>query len=234
MKIAIVDDEQQVRETLKSYLQKFEQENGYNFKIIPFCSGNELLENYSNNFDIIFFDIDMPGLNGIDTAKKIRETDNNVIILFVTNIAQYAINGYEVAAVDYMLKPISYMDFSMKVARALRRINEYKKEQVLLNVADGARAVQIDKIVYIEILSHYLEVHCVEESIKVRGSMHSIEESLLKNNFYRIHKSYLVNLAYVKAVKSSMLIVGDASLPLGRKYKQNFMQEYMQYIKNSG
>ena len=109
MRIAIVDDEQAMREQLDNYIGQFAAEKHLVLDACPLPSGDALLKSRDRDFDIIVFDIDMPGTNGLDTARKIRETDENVVILFVTNIAQYAINGYEVDAVDYMLAMCSTM-----------------------------------------------------------------------------------------------------------------------------
>ena len=109
MRIAIVDDEQAMREQLTKYIGQYAGEKRLALDTCLFPSGDVLLKSQDRDFDIIVFDIDMPGTNGLDTARKIRETDENVVILFVTNIAQYAINGYEVDAVDYMLAMCSTM-----------------------------------------------------------------------------------------------------------------------------
>ena len=103
MRIAIVDDEKLERERLQQYVQQFSEESGVEMETVTFASGDTFLEAYQKVYDIIIFDIDMPGTNGIDTARKLRQTDTDVTIIFVTNIAQYAINGYEVDAVDLSL-----------------------------------------------------------------------------------------------------------------------------------
>ena len=93
MKVAIVDDELEMRQIMTDYVKRFGEEAGIELEAVSFESGGQFLECYKMVYDIIIFDIDMPGINGIDTARKLRETDTNVTIIFVTNIAQYAING---------------------------------------------------------------------------------------------------------------------------------------------
>ncbi len=121
MRVALVDDEQAMREQLLAFVEQFAQEKKMAISAVPLSSADALLQDADQNFDIIIFDIDMPGTNGLDAARKIREQDDAVVILFITHIAQYAINGYEVDAVDYMIKPIGYYDFAMKFHKAVRR-----------------------------------------------------------------------------------------------------------------
>ena len=121
--VAIVEDEQIHQDTLKNYLQRYESENGVSFHIDVFANPILLLENYKPVYDLIFMDIQMPDINGMDTARRLRAMDQNVLLIFVTSLAQYAIEGYEVAAVDYILKPVQYFSFAMRLTRAIWRIN---------------------------------------------------------------------------------------------------------------
>lgn len=159
MNVAIVDDELEMRQTLVEYIGKFGEESGIELGTVTFESGEQFLKDYRKIFDIIIFDIDMPGINGIDTARKLRETDSNVTIIFVTNIAQYAINGYEVDAVDYILKPISYYDFSMKFHRTVAKAAQKKENIIKIETAEGTRRLRLPALVYVEVLSHYLYFH---------------------------------------------------------------------------
>ena len=140
MKVAIVDDELEMRQIMTDYVKRFGEEAGIELETVPFESGGQFLKDYKMIYDIIIFDIDMPGINGIDTARKLRETDTNVTIIFVTNIAQYAINGYEVDAVDYILKPVSYYDFSMKFHRTVAKAAQRKEHIIKVETAEGTRS----------------------------------------------------------------------------------------------
>ena len=113
-KVAIVEDSIKDFTLLKSYLEQYEKENNIEFNIQCFENGIRFLDKFSANYDIIFMDIDMPYMNGLEVSKKIREIDKTVVLIFVTNLSQYAVNGYEVEALDYIVKPISYFNFSIK------------------------------------------------------------------------------------------------------------------------
>ncbi|MCB5386990.1 LytTR family DNA-binding domain-containing protein [Blautia glucerasea] len=231
MKVAIVDDELEMRQIMTDYVKRFGEEAGIDLETVTFESGEQFLKDYKMIYDIIIFDIDMPGINGIDTARKLRETDTNVTIIFVTNIAQYAINGYEVDAVDYILKPVSYYDFSMKFHRTVAKAAQRKEHIIKVETAEGTRKLRLPALIYVEILSHYLYFHTTKRDYKVRGNIGDVEKELEKYNFVRIHRSYIVNLKYVNKVLSTEVTVGSAILPVSRNYKEKLKEEYLKYIR---
>ena len=185
MRIAVVDDEQTMREQLAEYIRRFSGETDHSFEISLFSSADALLQDYRPEYDIIIFDIDMPGTNGLDAARKIRETDGRVTILFVTNMVQYAINGYEVDAVDYVIKPIGYYDFSMKLQKALRRRNRQQDEQLVIDSTEGLLRLPVADILYVEVMGHYLVYHTQERAVRARGSLKDSETLLLRHHFCR-------------------------------------------------
>ena len=167
MRIAIVDDEQEEREVLQGYLRHCAQEYGGDFDVDTFSSADELLNKYSMIYDVLIFGIDMPGTNGIEAARQIRCMDRNTVLLFVTNIAQYAINGYEVDAVDYIIKPIGYYDFALKYQRAISKAVQKKQTYLILETVEGTRRVDVFQIVYVETLGHYLRQHRTNATIRI-------------------------------------------------------------------
>ena len=231
MKVAIVDDELEMRQIMTDYVKRFGEEAGIELEAVSFESGGQFLECYKMVYDIIIFDIDMPGINGIDTARKLRETDNNVTIIFVTNISQYAINGYEVDAVDYILKPVSYYDFSMKFHRTVAKAAQKKEHIIKIDTAEGSRKLRLPALVYVEVLSHYLYFHTTKRDYRSRGNISDVEKELEKYNFVRIHRSYIVNLRYVNKVLSKEVTVGEKVLPVSRNYKDKLKEEYLKYIR---
>ena len=130
--LAIVEDEQLYIDQLTEYIHRYEAEKKQKFKISVFSDGAEIVEDYKGVYDIIFLDIQMKFMNGMDAAEKIRELDPNVVIIFITNMTQYAVRGYEVDALDYIVKPVEYFSFSQKFSRALGRIK--KDEAVYISI----------------------------------------------------------------------------------------------------
>ena len=231
MHIAVVDDEQEMRIQLETYIRRFAEETNNTLAISLFSTADALLKDYRSAFDIIIFDIDMPGTNGMDAARKIRETDSRVTILFVTNMAQYAINGYEVEAVDYVIKPIGYYDFSMKFQKALRRMERNGRRTLLLDTTGGQVAVDVNEILYVEAKGHYLLYKTEKADHFVRGSLSEHEKSLKPYHFERVQKSFLVNLARIENIKTAELIVGGIPIPTGKLYREALMKAYMRYIR---
>lgn len=232
MRVAVVDDEKIERETLNTYLARFSSEAGIQINVDQFSSGDALLADYRLIYDIILFDIDMPGTNGIDTARQVHRQDENVTILFITNIAQYAINAFEVEAVDYILKPIEYFDFALKFRRAVKRAARRGNRELALDTVKGVRSVSVSHIIYVEAFDHYLTYHLRDlESVEVRGSMRDHEALLRPYSFSRIHKSYLVNLACVDTIRTAEVLVQGFVIPIGRRYKKNLMEEYLRFLR---
>ena len=136
-RIAVVDDQPDMRQQLCSMIDQYSRENNCMLEVTAFSDGAQIITNYCKGFDIIFLDIEMPELGGMDAAERIRTVDPDVVLVFVTNMAQYAIRGYEVDALDFVLKPVNYYQFSTKLARALQRVQRRKGGQIALQTAGG-------------------------------------------------------------------------------------------------
>ena len=172
----------------------------------------------------------MPRLNGLDTAKRIRAVDSQVVLVFITNMAQYALNAYEVDAIDYLLKPIDYYEFYIKMKKAMRFVFNEKEKTISINSSEGTVLLSTSDIYFIEVLAHYLIFHTKNGDYKARGVMRETEAQLKPYNFVRFNNCYLANLQYVKSLKMSTLVVNDVSLPIGGRYKDNFLKKFTQYI----
>lgn len=231
MRIAVIDDEKDVRESLSAYIRQFAEESEVKFEVSTFPSGDALLESYQQVWDILMFDIDMPGINGMETAKLIREKDRNVTILFITNVAQYAIEGYGVDAVDYILKPINYYEFSMKFHRAVAKAAHNRERAIMLDTVEGTRRIRINDIIYMEVLGHYIYFHTAAREFKARGNMKEWEERLKHYGFSRVHKSYMVNLSKIDNIQGKEISVSGSSIPVSRNCRDTFMQDYMKFYR---
>ena len=143
-KIAVVEDNDAMREQLCGFIAQYARESGRQLDVTAFADGAEIVDPYRPGFDIIFLDIEMPTLGGMPTAERIRQVDPDVVLVFVTNMAQYAIRGYEVDALDFVLKPVSYYQFSTKLERALQRIQRRRGGQIALQVGGGVQLLNTD------------------------------------------------------------------------------------------
>ena len=149
IQIAIADDDAVFLAKIEKYVRKYQEENNTDIQLTTFSDAKELIEGYHPVYDIVILDIEMPGMNGMEAAEKIRQTDENVVLMFITNMIQYAIRGYSVGALDFVMKPVNYYTFSLKLTRAIGRIQKNGKE-ILLKLQDSVKKVPVDAIYYVE------------------------------------------------------------------------------------
>ncbi len=230
--IAIVEDEKDFSEQLVEYLKQYEEENGVEFKISVFYDGESILKEYAPVYDAIFLDIQMPGIDGMKTAEVIREKDEEVVIMFITSMAQYAIYGYAVGALDFVMKPINYYTFSMKVGRVLKRVKKKAEAQktIVLPLSTGVKRLDTKQIYYVEIQNRMLHYHTDEGEFIVKGTMQSAEQELEAYSFVKCNHWYIVNLMHVKEVKKNIVIVGDFELEISRRNRNVFMKALTDYL----
>jgi two-component system response regulator LytT len=226
--VAIVEDEKAVRDMLAAYFERFGKEMSLSFQVTGYESGDAFLAQYQKDKDLILFDIQMPGTDGIETAKRIRAMDENVVIVFVTNMAQYALKGYEVNAVDFAVKPVSYDDFVLRIKKAIRYVKQ--DTNLVFQTIDG-KTVNLfaSEVTYIEVRRHYLTYHTLSEKYTARGSMKEAEEKLFPYHFRLCNSCYLVNLAHVVSMGSDEVEVGAEKIQMSRRRRNEFLQEFTEY-----
>ncbi len=228
--IAVVEDEKEFSSQIQEFLKQYESEHDIKFKVSAFYDGSEILENYQNIYDIILLDIEMPKVNGMDAAEQIRKADSDVVLMFITNMASYAIRGYEVEALDFVMKPVTYYSFSMKMTRALKRVVKKEQQQIVLTLPGGVKKFGIQQIYYIEVQNHMLHYYTNEGEYVIRGTMQSVEEMLKPYPFVKCNHWYLVNLAHVAEVRKNTVIVQEHELEISRRNKTPFLKALTEYI----
>ena len=232
--IAIVDDDGNDISLLKSAIERYFKENGGDYRIAEFHDGSELMADYAPRYDIVFLDIDMKQLNGMAAAKRIRRTDNGTAIIFVTRMAKYAIKGYEVSALDFIVKPVDYFSFALKMKRALAYVETNRKKPVMLKMGADAEYVYETEIKFVETLSHYLIYHTVRGDFKLLGSLKSATEQLSPETFILCNRCYLVNMRYVTEVKDNIVFIGDEQLIISRYRRKEFMEALAKFWGSRG
>ena len=229
--IAIVDDDVEYRRTLVAYLEHFERDKGEKFAITQFRDGEDLIAAYDDSFDIVLLDIEMKRMDGVEAARKIRERDREVVIIFITNCAQFAINGYEVEALDYVLKPIAYFAFSERIDRAIERMKRRKSQYLKISTGKGnLQRVAVSDLYYVEVFGHSLVYHTSTGEINTTGAIGEVESVLDPKQFFRCNKGYLVNLEHVEGIEGYIAKVGPDELQVSRAKKKAFLDALNDYI----
>ncbi len=230
MRIALVDDDQNDRCQLRKYMENYLAEKGTECRIDEYENALDFLSKYAFTFDLVIMDIDMPGLSGIEAARKLREKDPHVTLMFVTNMPQYALDGYSVEAVDYLLKPLSYPNFQLKMQKALRYIARNADKPLALQTPEGVFCCNVSDVLYVESRLHYLYYHVGDRVIKVRGKMSDVLDTLSQYHFGRPGESYLVNFRHLKAMDGNEILVGEDRLPVSRRRKAEFISAFTRYM----
>lgn len=247
VRIGIVDDEKKARETLQEEIAKFEAQYEVKFEVCEFDCAASYLSAQDNACDILYLDIDMPQMTGMELAEKIREKDMDVIIIFCTNLQQFAINGYSVSALGFLVKPVQWYSFHMYLDRALHAIKKRagrseRPGEGSIVVKDGPISKVIDAadIKYVEVRQHYLLYHVAdretgrESVIQTRGALQDAASQLSQYGFVRCNASFLVNLSYITAVSRMDVYIGQDTLRIGRTYKDSFTKEFSRFLAKRG
>ncbi len=226
LSVALTDDDPSFLDTLSSYLEKYAREHGVSFHISRFTNGYDLLES-KESYDIVFLDIQMPGINGLDLARKLRKIDENFLLIFITQFGNLAVKGYEVDALDFLIKPLNYFEFKVKFEKAYRIYQRKQSETILLTDKEGnVHRMRYGEIRYIEVSGHNVLVHTEKGVIEVYGSLKKILSELGSDNFMQINRFYLVNLEFVTEVnvKESLVYLGNEKLQISRRKMKDIVE----------
>lgn len=230
IQLAIVEDENSYADQLIEFVKKYQSESGKTFKITRFKDGDEITNGYRGQFDIILMDIEMKLMDGMTAAEEIRKLDQDVIIMFITNMTNYAIRGYQVDALDYVLKPVSYFAFSQKLGRAISKMKSKSTKTISIEMQSGVKKLDIDNVFYIESEGHNLNFYTSGGEFTIRAKLKDFEEQLVPYNFFRSNKGYLVNLKYVDGVENGSCLIAGKQLLISRSRKNDFMTALTEFM----
>ncbi len=233
-RIAVVEDDQTYAAQLKEYLNQYEKERGYKIGVTLFQDGEDIVTNYSAEYDMILMDVEMAFMDGMTAAEKIREQDTEVVIIFITNMPQYAIQGYKVDALDYVLKPISYFAFSQRIDRALTRVKRKEKKYITVPQKGGMRKLAESEICYVEVRDHLLIYHLKDREVVAKGAIKDVEDELDEKLFFRCNRCYLVNLEYVEDFRGNDVTVAGDVILVSRSKKKPFLDALNDYMNEVG
>lgn len=245
--IGIVDDDRASREHLAEELAVYASNHTIEYELQEYESALDYLNQEHPSYDMLFFDIDMPGMSGMELAERIRQTDHEVVIIFCTNLQQFALNGYSVGALGFMVKPVQPYTLNLNMDRAMSAVrmnksrhNEEADTKFVFKDGTISRLVSASDIDYVEVRQHYIYYNIKDPAngerliIKNRGTMQEAVERLSPYGFFRCSSSFLVNMKSVTAVSRTNVYIGAELLPIGRTFKDTFMDAFSRYLAKKG
>ncbi len=232
MHISIVEDQTEERQRLQDYTEKYCAAHQLEVQLCVYPDGDSFLKHYTvdPHPDLIFMDIEMPGQSGMETARKLREIDRAVPLIFVTYMVQFALEGYSVDAADFIPKPVTYASFSTHLDRQLGKMRTAAPRFLQTSYAKQPLSLQVQHICFIESLRKKTIIHDIDGGTHYSSEpLYALEEKLSGEPFFRCHNAYLVNLAHVKRMDSTSVYMPADALPLSKYRKKEFMQTLAAY-----
>lgn len=226
----ICEDEEVQRDKIKDYIKTLLNECHVINEILEFEAGEDLLNNYPEHADLIFLDIKMKELSGMDTAKKIRIFDEDVEIIFTTGLREYMQQGYEVNARRYLTKPIIYETFQEQVTPCIQSIINKEYKYLWIKSGHLFHRVKVKSIIYVETYGRQVHIYTSDQTYTTYMKLSSIEKQLQEEHFFRCQKACLVNLNYVEGITKDSVLIKDKELPVSRLKMQALKKELAQII----
>lgn len=235
-KICIIDDDVHETENLLLLLKRYQKETHALFETTTYTSAEEFLKTYQGGIDIIFLDVQLPGLSGLDCAAKIRTIDEKADLFFETNYGQYAIQGYRYNAIDYFVKPVSYFSLKMRLDRIIS-YKEVKAKDFSLKTIDGLSViVGSNDIFYMEKIGRHIAFHLADKTYEFRSreSLNKLEDQFKEYGFARCSSGFLVNLSKCSALGKDYVLVGQTKIYIGRTFRKSFIHQLADWFPRIG
>lgn len=230
IRIAILEDDPADLLQLEQCLRRYEQEQQEHFSIDSFSHPSAFLDQFKSNYDLVFLDIQLPMVNGMEVARQLRASDDVFTLIFITNLEQYAVEGYSVDALDFVVKPINYCRFSSMLRKALRKISRQQEKEFVLRSSGNLVRLHLSQIYYVEIRDHLLIYYTELGNFTVWGKMAEVERQLAEHDFARCSTSYLVNLHHVSSLSGNDVVVAGTKLPVSQRRRKSFYACVTSYL----
>lgn len=228
--VVIVEDDDAAYGLIQDYIQRFSSEADLEVSLVRFGDGLSFLSTNLDAYEVVLLDIELPDMDGLTIAKRVREKNKACSIVFITNLAKYAQYGYEVNAVSYLIKPVKYDAFALTFRKAINAYAANEECDFIIKIPGGMEKISVNQLMYVEILSHIVIYHLVNGTIQKTGTISKAEKELSAYGFLRCHNAYLINPAFVRGIKENNVIVGSEAIPLSRGKKQAFLSELSSYF----
>ena len=228
--LALVEDTAFDRRMLRDCIDQYSMETGTSFTITEYNNGRDFLDHCHDAPDLIFMDIVMDEMDGMSTARKLRQTNDSSLLVFVTSMLQYAVQGYSVDAMDFLVKPVSYPLFKLCMDRVVKKLQQNAPALLRFSNRDGSWSIPAAEISYIESLDHKIYVHTKDRMLPVDGTLAAMEKQVASLPFFRCHVSYLVNLAFVERISGNDVWVNGERLSISRYRRKDFLDAWSAYV----
>lgn len=231
----IVEDDPQAAETLRAHLERYAAERGTSLSVEILPSALEFLEG-TRPADVVFMDIGLPGVSGMEAAEVMRQTDELTPLIFVTDLAQYAVRGYQVDALDFMVKPVTYEDFALRMGRAMRVMDRNAGGTVSVATDEGLRVIAEKDVVYVEIFRHDLYWHVTgsAQPLHARGTLTRVAEELGAERFCRVSASHLINMGQLALIRPGSIVMSDGTeIVISRRRRREVLETLTRYVGGS-
>ncbi len=234
VKIVVVEDNEIDFKILENNIRLFFSNIGKEYKLLHFNDGESVINNPEvfRVTDLFFLDIELPEMSGMDLAIKLRKNGSKSTIIFITNMVQYAVQGYDVSALDFVVKPIETELFQRKMSTYMARISGRRKTFLMHN-RQGIKKYRISEITFVEVRAHKIYIHTIKGEDVFSGTLKQIEDELKDCGFARCNKCYLVNLRYVNNISNDEVDVDGHLLQISRREKKQFMEKFAEYEGDS-
>lgn len=234
IRIAVVENELNVAQNDIVLLERYAKENSLSLETSIFQNGYEFLDT-EEEFDAVLMDIDMPGLNGMEVAEKLREKNKAIDIIFTTNLPQFAVDGYKVQALDFVIKPVTFPNLSFAMEKVVEKKRNFLNGSFFLRIGGFAKRIHNEEVLYIEMVNHYIVLHEIDmEPVRIRGSLKMIEDLLNPEIFVKINSGIVINISKVSSFENGLVLMEDGSnLPLSRSHKKEFAVRLAEFYGNS-
>ena len=234
-RVLVIDDSDEEAATLAGHLDRYAAGHGVRLQVTHLRRAVEVVAE-RHDADLVFMDIDLPGINGMEAAEELRTRDATTPLIFVTNLAQYAVRGYEVQAIDFMVKPVTYGSFRLRMNKAMRYVARGSQESLAVQVSrEETRVISLSSIAAVEVTNHDLTYHLDGgENLAVHGSLSAIAERLLAAGFVRVSKSCMVSMGHIRAFRGDAVTLRDGSqYPMSRSMKREAVGTITRYLGGS-